>query len=444
MNAYTRPGTRRVSLPEMPAAHTRTDALVVGGGPAGLSLASEFARSGLRVRLVTPHPPRPFAPTYGVWLDELPGWTRGALEAVWTDVRVYTGEEPTPLLRPYALLDNARLLEALLCRAGENLIWTVGTVRGAGRVGEGWEVSGTAGERWQAAVVVDAGGHAGGLLHPRHPGGAALQTAYGIVAHFSSPPIPPGSVVWMDYRAGHLSRRETRRAPTFLYAMHLGGTRYLVEETSLVARPAPSRALLRGRLSARLNALGTPPADVEREEWVAFPMNVAAPAPGPLLAFGSAAGGVHPVSGFQVAGALADAPGVARAVVGALASSRPGVSRPGVSGPGVSGPDAAARAGWAALWPPERRAARDLALLGVDALLALPGDALPDFFRAFFGLEAREWQAFLSPSTGTGELARTMLRVFAAAGNGVRLPLARAALGHPGVSGRALRAAAER
>ena len=407
----------------------QTDVLVVGGGPAGVALASEFARRGLSVRLVAPHPPRPFAPTYGAWLDELPGWTRGALEAVWTDVRVYTGERPTPLLRPYALLDNARLLATLLCRARGNLGWTVGSVRRAERLEEGWEVWGAGGERWRASLVVDAGGHAGGLRRPGHPGGAALQTAYGLVAQFGSPPIPPGSMVWMDYRAGHLDRRELRNAPTFLYAMHLGGSRYLVEETSLIARPAPSRALLRERLLARLGALGTLPLETEREEWVAFPMNVAAPAPGALLAFGSAAGGVHPVSGFQVAGALADAPSVAEAVAGVLASH---------------GPEAAARAGWAALWPPERRAARELALLGVDALLALPGDRLPGFFRAFFGLPAREWRGFLSPGTETGELARTMLRVFAEAENGVRWPLARAALGQPGVSGRALRAAGRR
>ncbi|SMB90702.1 lycopene cyclase (CrtL-type) [Deinococcus hopiensis KR-140] len=428
-NAYTFAPSPRASLPGMPPSPPRTDVLVVGGGPAGVALASEFARRGLRVRLVAPEEPRAFAPTYGAWLDELPGWAQACLEAVWTDVRVYMTQTPTPLLRPYALLDNAALLDALLCRAGKHLTWTVGTVRGAARAGEGWEVHGQAGERWWAAVVVDAGGHAGSLRRPRHPGGAALQTAYGVVAHFDSPPISPGSTVWMDYRAEHLPATDVRAAPTFLYAMHLGGTRYLVEETSLIARPAPSRALLRERLYARLRALGALPGEIEREEWVAFPMNAAAPLPGPWLAFGSAAGMVHPVSGFQVAGALSAAPEVADAVTGALVAS---------------GPEAAVWAGWSALWPPERRAARELALLGVDALLALPGNMLPDFFRAFFGLPASEWRAFLSHGAGAGDLARTMLRVFAAAKQGVRLPLARAALRQPGVSGRGLLAVARR
>lgn len=409
----------------MPAALPPTDVLVVGGGPAGVSLAAELAARGLRVRLVAPHPPQPFAPTYGAWLDELPVWAGPALADVWTDVRAYTSDRPTPLLRSYALFDNVRLLNTLLARAGGGLTWTVGRVRGAARGGESWEVRGACGETWRARVLVDAGGHAGSLIRPRHPGGAAFQTAFGIVAHFDRPPTPPGGMVWMDHRApspgAHLP-------PTFLYAMHLGGSRYLVEETSLIARPALTRRELRGRLYARLAAQGTLPRDIEREEWVAFPMNAAAPQPGPVLAFGSAAGLVHPVSGFQVAGALHDAPRVAEAVASALARY---------------GPAAAPWAGWAALWPPERRGAREVALLGVAALLMLPGKRLPAFFDTFFRLPPAEWRAFLSPRTDAGTLARIMLRLFAQVPLPVRVPLARAALAQPDTSLRALWAAAQ-
>ncbi|MEF2278151.1 lycopene cyclase family protein [Deinococcus sp. YIM 134068] len=404
-----------------------TDALVIGGGPSGLGLAAELAACGLSVRLVAPHPPRPFPATYGAWLDEVPAPVRPCLADVWTDVRAYTGEDPTPLLRPYAMFDNARLLDTLLTRAGPRLTWTVGMVQHAEQVGEGWEVTGAGGERWRARLVVDAGGHGGGVTRPVRPHGAALQTAFGLVARFDRPPGPPGGMVWMDYRAGHLPPDEVRAAPTFLYTMHLGGDRYLVEETSLIARPGLTRALLERRLHARLAAQGTPPREIETTEWVAFPMNTAAPAPGPVLAFGSAAGLVHPISGFQMVGALADAPGVACAVAGAL---------------DMHSPTQAVRAGWDALWPPERRAAREISLLDAEALLALPGDMLPAFFRAFFALPAAEWHAFLSPRTGAGAIARTMLKVFAHAPNRVRVPLARAALGQAEVSGRALRAAA--
>ncbi|MDV6375816.1 lycopene cyclase family protein [Deinococcus arenicola] len=409
----------------MVSAFALTDVLVVGGGPSGLALASELARRGLGVRVVAPHAPQPFAPTYGAWLDELPAWAQACTAQVWTDVRAYTGSQPTPLLRPYALLDNTRLLDTLLERAGERLCWTQGKVTGAQQRGNLWQVHGEAGEEWTARLVVDASGHGGLLLPTPFEGGPALQTAYGVVAHFQRPPSPPGAMVWMDYRTPHLDPADVRAEPTFLYSMHLGGDRYFVQETSLIARPAPSREFMKARLYARLDALGTPPHDTESDEWVAFPMNAPAPIPGPVLAYGAAAGLVHPISGFQVAGALADAPRVAEAIAAAL----------------ENGQDAAA-AGWDALWPPERRAARGVHLLDLGALLELPGDRLGQFFAAFFRLPAAEWHAFLAPHTGVREMARSMLKVFAHAPNAVRLPLVRAALAHPGVSLSALKAAA--
>lgn len=405
-----------------PLSPTSCDVLVIGGGPSGTALSAELAARGLHVRQLAPHPPRPFPATYGAWLEELPAWARGCAEQVWTDVRVYTAPPATPLGQPYALLDNAALLRTLWERA--DWTWTVGRAAGAERRGGGWAVRGESGEDWQARLVVDASGH-GALVSPaRFPGGPALQTAYGVVARFRRPPVTPGSMVWMDYRtpAPELRRGEA----TFLYAMHLGADRYFVEETSLIARPAPDRRELRRRLLARLDAQGTAPRHIESEEWVAFPMNAQAPAPGGVLAYGAAAGRVHPVSGFQVAGALADAPGVADAVAASL----------------HRGGDDAAASGWATLWSPERRAAREVHLLGVGALLGLDRRTLPHFFSTFFDLPPHEWTAFLHPDTDAGTLARLMLRVFAQTRNRVRLPLARAALAQPAESGRALAAAA--
>lgn len=402
-----------------PTEPAHTDALIVGAGPAALALAAELRARHLSVRIVAPHAPQAFPATYGAWLDDLPGWAQVCAAHVWTDVRVYTGPQPTPLLRPYALLDNTRFLHVLLDRAGP-LTWTVGTVTHAAPGPDGWTVHTREGHALSARFVVDAAGHAGSLRRPRHPGGAALQTAYGLTARFERPPSAPGAMVWMDYRASH-GPGET---PTFLYAMHLGDDTYFVEETSLIARPAPTRAALRARLHERLRAQGTPPGEILHEEWVAFPMNAAAPEPPGPLAFGAAGGMVHPISGFQVAGALRAAPLVAQAAAGALRAGRD--------------PYAAA---WAALWPPERRAAREVHLLGVQALLNLPPGQLAPFFRAFFALPPAAWHAFLDPDTPPGALARTMLRLFAALPGRTRVPLARAALATPGVGGRALRAA---
>lgn len=412
-----------------------TDALIVGAGPAGLALAAELTVRGLSVRVTDPAPHAPFPATYGAWHDDLPGWAQDCAAHTWADVRVHTGPQPTPLLRPYTLLDNAALRAALLGRAGPELTLTAarvdGAVRldGAARTAGGWTVQGTQDgqpARWEARVVIDASGHQPALLRQadRHPDGAALQTAYGIVATFDRPPSAPGAVVWMDYRAPH-GDGDRRGGATFLYAMHLGGDRYFVEETSLIARPAPTRQDLEARLHARLRAQGTPPREIISDEWVCFPMNTAPPAPDGVLAFGAAAGLVHPISGFQVSGALRDVPAVADAIAGALRDGSDPV-----------------QAGWDALWPPERRAARAVHLLGVQALLNLPPRALPAFFAAFFALPPARWHAFLDPRTLPGPLARTMLRLFAHAPAHVRLPLARAALRHAGTSLHALNAAA--
>ncbi|THF88698.1 lycopene cyclase family protein [Deinococcus sp. KSM4-11] len=397
-----------------------SDVLVMGGGPTGTALATALARRGLHVRVVAPHPPTPFPATYGAWLDDLPGWAHGCAAQVWTDVRVYTGPQPTPLHRPYALLDNAALLDTLLGRADAGLEWTVGTVLRTEDAGTERIIHGVNGERWTAGLVVDASGHGGTLTPTAYPDGPAFQTAWGLTARFDRPPIAPGSMSWMDYRTDGTADTP----PTFLYAMHLGGDRYFVEETSLIAQPGVNRALLEARLHARLEAAGTPPREILSTEWVAFPMNGAAPAPAADLSFGAAAGLVHPISGFQVATSLNVAETLADAIHGAI----------------LAGTDPV-KAGWAVLWPDSRRAAREVHLLGVRALLGLPADALPEFFRAFFQLPPAQWQAFLDPATPAGPLARIMLRLFAQAPGGVRGPLARAALAQPGASVKALQAA---
>lgn len=47
------------------------DMVVIGCGPAGLSLAAESAKTGLKVGLIGPD--LPFTNNYGVWEDEFKG-----------------------------------------------------------------------------------------------------------------------------------------------------------------------------------------------------------------------------------------------------------------------------------------------------------------------------------------------------------------------------------
>ena len=63
-----------MNIPQLPRLIPRErilDLVVVGCGPAGLSLAAESARQGLDVGLIGPDVP--FVNNYGVWYDEFEG-----------------------------------------------------------------------------------------------------------------------------------------------------------------------------------------------------------------------------------------------------------------------------------------------------------------------------------------------------------------------------------
>ena len=173
--------------------------------------------------------------------------------------------------------------------------------------------------------------------------------------------------------------------------MPFSATRIFVEETSLVAKPPVSSAELEARLAARLAALGVAPVRTLEEERAMIPMGSAIPALGQeVVAFGGAAGTVHPSTGYLVARALEQAPLVAGAAAPALRR----------------GDAAAARAAaWGALWPADALRQRDFMNLGMEQLCRLGPEQLRAFFRAFFALPQPLWGGFLSwRLTGLGHL----------------------------------------
>ncbi|WP_211238290.1 lycopene cyclase family protein, partial [Deinococcus pimensis] len=192
------------------------------------------------------------------------------------------------LNRAYGLLDNGRLLDDLLT-CGSGVTWYEGVVAGARHDALGSVALLRDGRELAARLVVDASGHRPVLVPRVWSRPPAYQVAFGLRATFDRPPTPPGSANWMDYRHDFLPARTFARTPTFLYAMHLGGDEYFVEETALVTREVPLFEDLRARLTRRLEWLGTPPREVLSEERVLFPMN--APVPdlsGRVVGFGGA------------------------------------------------------------------------------------------------------------------------------------------------------------
>jgi lycopene beta-cyclase len=373
------------------------DVVVVGAGPAGLAAAALCAEAGLDTILVAPDPGAAWTPTYGCWLDELRSLGFESLVgARWPSVRV-VGQRAHHVPRSYAVLDNARVQERLtdrFIRAGGRIVAAAAT--GAQHFTWGSRLVLRDGSVLGGRVVVDGTGAGSRLVKGGGPP-TAFQAAYGLVARFDEPPIPPGTCTLMDWSPPP-GASESGDDPTFLYAMDLGDGVFLVEETSLARHQPLDPALLAARLTDRLSAVEAVPLDVLSEEVVRIPMGGAVPPPQPVVATGAAANLIHPATGYSVAAALRVAPVLARALRQAL--------------DGGLDADGLARAGWTAVWPPDRRRARRLEQYGLDRLLVLGGDGTRSFFDAFFSQPADRWASYLSGTASSAQVARAMAGVF--------------------------------
>ncbi|CAL9126568.1 unnamed protein product [Musa textilis] len=78
---------------------------------------------------------------------------------------------------------------------------------------------------------------------------------------------------------------------------------------------------------------------------------------------------------------------------------------------------------WKDLWPIERRRQRQFFCFGMDVLLKLDLQATRRFFDAFFDLEPRYWQGFLSSRLFLPEVAQFGLSLFSHASNTSRLEI---------------------
>ncbi|XVS62432.1 lycopene cyclase family protein [Actinosynnema sp. CA-299493] len=347
------------------------DVVVVGGGPAGRALARACAARGLGTTLVDPNPERPWRATYSAWVDELPA---DAPVAVSTSGARAVATAEHVIARGYAVLDNERLR------------WLPAEVRVvAGRVVARTDRTATLADgRVLAGRVVDASGAVGGR---------AAQTAVGVVvpARSATPFVGADEALIMDWRRPPAA---TTGDPTFLYAIPVSADEVLLEETSLARRPGLPLRELRLRLHARLAGHGIPVPEVEERVRITLDGRARDGA------FGAAAGWVHPATGYSVAAALRRAPLVADAIVAGRAVARSGAER----------------------------AVRGLRLRGLEALLALPPDEVPEFFDEFFRLSGSLQRDYLGRhDDGLADLrgtVRAMLRLFGSASWGMRARLA--------------------
>lgn len=416
-------------LKPIEAVEATLDLIVIGCGPAGLSLAAEAAKQGLSVGIIGPD--LPFTNNYGVWEEEFAALgLENCIEHVWKETAVYLeGDNPIQMGRAYGRVSRHLLREELLRRCAEAGVRYLNSK--VERIMEendrGSIVSCENGMLLSCRLLTAASGAASGRFLNYETGGPEIcvQTAYGIEVEVEHCPYSPETMVFMDYRdydSLKLARADAEGPPSFLYVMPMSTTRMFFEETCLAARPLLSFNKLKKRLYARLEKMDIKITKVLEEEWSYIPVGVAIPdTTQQHLGFGAAASMVHPATGYSVVRSLSEAPAYAAAIASAL---RAGVSNPFVTESEISAKAAALQA-WNALWPKERKRQRAFFMFGLELILQLDLNGIRMFFDTFFKLPEWLWKGFLAAKLTSAELIWFAIATFIIAPNDLRYRLVR-------------------
>ena len=390
------------------------DALVLGSGPSALSIAAALGKENLQVEVLSeidPQQPWPF--TYGIWGEEVDQLgISSLLEHRWSNTVSFFGQgskeinnldnAPTKHFRDYGLFDKIKLQQYWLNQCDmASIRWHLGKAVDIDIKNFETCVKTSEGKLLNARLVIDATGYKPAFSKIPDEGPIAVQTCYGIVGKFSSPPVEEGQFVLMDYRCDHLSEKERLEPPSFLYAMDFGQNTFFLEETSLGLAPPMTLEVLKARLNKRLESKGIKLIELEYEELGVFlPMNIPIPSlDQPILSFGGAAGMVHPASGYLVGSLLRRAPVLAKAISKAMKNK----STPSQE---------IAKKGWEALWPKELIRKKALYTFGLEKLMRFKEDQLRDFFVEFFNLPNNQWYGFLTNTLSLKELVSSMWQMY--------------------------------
>ena len=394
--------------------------IIIGTGPAGLRLAEQVSRYGIKVCCVDPSPLSMWPNNYGVWVDEFERLElEDCLDKTWPMTSIYLDENNTKYLdRPYGRVSKKKLKTKLIEGCVSNgvkfhkaKVWKI----------EHKEFESSImcddGNELKASLIVDASGFGSTFIEYDKPRNHGYQIAHGILAEVEEHPFDLDKMVLMDWRDSHLGnepylRAKNSRFPSFLYAMPFDSNLIFLEETSLVSRPVLSYKEVKAKMVARLRHLGIRVKRVLEDEKCLIPMGGPLPRiPQSVMAIGGTSGVVHPSTGYMVARTMALAPVLADAIAECLGSTRM-----------IRGKALYHRV-WNGLWPIERRFVREFYSFGMETLLKLDLNGTRRFFDAFFDLEPHQWQGFLSSRLSLQELVVLSLSLFGRASNMSRLDI---------------------
>lgn len=379
--------------------------VVIGAGPAGLSVSRALGERGVDVLCVDPALDKDWPNNYGTWLDELePLGLAECTSRVWETTSVYTenNDKKTELPRTYVRVDRLKLKQKLMDLCAKTSRVTVlhavaTSIDSADALMSTVKLSNVSVDKSplpdvRARVVIDATGHALRFVRMDESTGVApgYQTAYGVEVELEEDltAYSADEMLLMDYRDAHMQttasdRELSQRVPTFLYVMPMTKRRVFFEETSLVASKPLSFEDLKRRLYQRLDHYGVRVSKVYEEENCLIPMGGALPdANQRVIAFGGAAAFVHPATGYMIARALSRAEPIADAIAAALGTS--------------DDADSVARRVWRDTWNSALRSQRDFLNYGGEYLQKINLNDMRAFFTAFFKLPKNQWAGYLS------------------------------------------------
>ena len=391
------------------------DIVIAGSGPAALSLAENTAKEGLSTLIISPTLRERWIPNYASWYSDIvSAGIEICIEETWLNPIVRTSRDSFELPFRYAKISTPQLqalLDVRCSRKGVQMLSEkVIAVQhyddcSIVRLGDG--------NVRTCRVFVDATGGTSTFLRKEGSALQGYQTAYGLLMEAESATWDRGEMSLMDYRMPkNLSAEDEfsfAMLPTFLYAMPLGKNLIFLEETSLVSRAIQPKGLLKKRLHQRIDGLNIRPSRILDEEYCIIPMG--GPRPDihqQSLGFGSAAGLVHPATGYQLVYSLSLAPLVAQALRVGLEEGTP---------------KEAVHLAWQQMWSKDQRRCWDMFQFGMDLLCSLSLEETQEFFSAFFSIPASQWKAFLSGQLHPFDVSRAMASVFLQASNTTRINL---------------------
>lgn len=396
------------------------DVIIIGTGPAGLRLAEQVSKYGIKVCCVDPSPLSMWPNNYGVWVDEFEKLgLEDCLDHKWPVSCVHISDHKTKYLdRPYGRVSRKKLKLKLLNSCVENRVkfYKAKVLKVKHEEFESSIVCDD-GRKISGSLIVDASGYASDFIEYDKPRNHGYQVAHGILAEVDNHPFDLDKMMLMDWRDSHLGnepylRVKNTKEPTFLYAMPFDRNLVFLEETSLVSRPMLSYMEVKRRMVARLRHLGIKVRSVLEEEKCVITMGGPLPRiPQNVMAIGGTSGIVHPSSGYMVARSMALAPVLAEAIVESLGSTRM-----------IRGSQLYHRV-WNGLWPSDRRRVRECYCFGMETLLKLDLEGTRRLFDAFFDVDPKYWHGFLSSRLSVKELAVLSLYLFGHASNLARLDI---------------------